>query len=163
MSEKDKRMISVKGFTDKEATELKRPFYTKEEEYTIYLTRIILYYQVHGENEFGDLLKRYMKATHYTIEKLSEETGISKDQIGRMRRGKVKQIRFSTIIALCIGMRLTAFDSEQLLNAARYTLNCNDSYVSICKTFLLQNNITVTKCNEVLRKVGLQPLSQEQA
>ena len=77
-----------------------------------------------------------MEKVKVTVAKLSERTGISERQIGRMRKDEVKDIGFRTIIALCVALNLAMETAERLLNLKRYTLNCDEPYVQVCKMFL---------------------------
>ena len=99
-----------------------------------------------------------MEQTHITIATLSAKTGISERHIGRMRRDEAKDVSFRTIIALCIALNLALETAERLLNLKRFTLNCDESYVQICKLFLAVN-VSVEDCNKILTVHGMEPLT----
>lgn len=99
-----------------------------------------------------------MAETKVTIAVLSVRTGISERQIGRLRRDETKEVSFRAIIAVCIAMNLVLDTSEKLLNMKRYTLNCDEAYVQLCKMFL-QVNVTVEDCNGMLTELGYEPLT----
>ena len=99
-----------------------------------------------------------MEQTHITVATLSAKTGISERHIGRMRSDEAKDISFRTIIALCIALNLALETAEKLLNLKRFTLNCDESYVQICKLFLAVN-VSVEDCNQILLVHGMEPLT----
>lgn len=119
---------------------------------------IVEHYKKNNGYTFGQALCRCMSETKVTIELLSERTGISERQIGRLRRDETKEVSFRTIIAVCIAMNLVLDTSEKLLNMKRYTLNCDEAYVQLCKMFL-QVSVTVEDCNEMLADLGYEPLT----
>ena len=75
-----------------------------------------------------------------------------------MRNDEAKDVCFRTIIALCIALNLVSETAERLLNLKRYTLNCDEPYVRLCKIFL-EVSITVEDCNEILKSLGFEPLT----
>ena len=99
-----------------------------------------------------------MEQTNISIAMLSERTGISERQITRMRNDDVKDIAFRNIIVLAVAMKLALGTAEALLNLKRFTLNCNETYVQMCKLFL-EVNVSVEDCNQILKVHGLEPLT----
>ena len=131
---------------------------TKEKKVQSRALGIVEYYKEHKPYTFGQALCMCMKKGKVTVASLSERTGISERQIGRMRNDETKDICFRTIIALCVALNLVSETAEKLLNLKRYTLNCDDAYVQVCKMFL-DVSITVLDCNEMLKSFGLEPLT----
>lgn len=119
---------------------------------------IVEYYNEHKPYTFGQALCLCMEHTKVTVANLSERTGISERQIGRMRNDETKEICFRTIIAICIALNLVSETAERLLNLKRYTLNCDEPYARVCKMFL-EVHITVEDCNNILKSFGLEPLT----
>lgn len=131
---------------------------TKEKKVQSRALGIVEYYKEHKPYTFGQALCMCMEKGKVTVANLSERTGISERQIGRMRNDETKDICFRTIIALCVALNLVSETAEKLLNLKRYTLNCDDAYVQVCKMFL-DVSITVLDCNEMLKSFGLEPLT----
>ena len=131
---------------------------TKEIDFRSRAFGIVEYYKEHTPYTFGEALCKCMESGQITVMTLSERTGISERQIGRLRNNEVKEIGFRTIIALCVALGLVLETAEKLLNLKRYTLQCDDPYVQICKMFL-QINISVSVCNDLLQSLGFEPLT----
>ena len=132
--------------------------FTKDKKIQSRALEIVEYYREHITYTFGQALCKCMEQTHITVAPLSAKTGISERDIGRMRRDEAKDISFRTIIALCIALNLALETAEKLLNLKRFTLNCDESYVQICKLFLAVN-VSVEDCNEILTVHGMEPLT----
>ena len=149
-----------KGLLQPRATSQKIEFsvVTKEIDFRSRAFGIVEYYKEHTPYTFGEALCKCMESGHITVMTLSERTGISERQIGRLRNNEVKDIGFRTIIALCVALGLVLDTAEKLLNLKRYTLQCDDPYVQICKMFL-QINISVSVCNDLLQSLGFEPLT----
>ena len=119
---------------------------------------IVEYYKEHKPYTFGQALCMCMEEVKVTVANLADKTGISERQIGRMRNDEAKDVCFRTIIALCVALNLVSETAERLLNLKRYTLNCDEPYVQVCKMFL-EVSITVEDCNEILKSFGFEPLT----
>ena len=132
---------------------------TKQKKVQFCALEIVEYYKENKPYTFGQALCMCMEKVKVTIANLSERTGISERQIGRMRNDEAKDIRFRTIIALCVALNLVSETAERLLNLKRYTLNCDEPYVQICKMFL-EVSITVEDCNKILKSFGYEPLTE---
>ena len=150
----------IKGLVQPRAESQKIDFciLTKDKKIQSRALEIVEYYKQHITYTFGQALSRCMEQTHITIATLSAKTGISERHIGRMRRDKAKDVSFRTIIALCIALNLALETAERLLNLKRFTLNCDESYVQICKLFLAVN-VSVEDCNKILTVHGMEPLT----
>jgi DNA-binding Xre family transcriptional regulator len=150
----------VKGSAPPRESSQRRNFYIGKKQKNIQscALEIVEYYKDHKPYTFGQALCRCMEEVEITVANLSARTGISERQIGRMRNDKVKDIEFRTIIAVCIGLNIVTETSERLLNLKRYTLNCDEPYVQLCKMFL-GVRISVEECNEILKSLGFEPLT----
>lgn len=150
----------VKGSAPPRESSKRRNFYilTKQKKVQSRALEIVEYYKEHKAYTFGQALCMCMEKVKVTVAKLSERTGISERQIGRMRKDEVKDIGFRTIIALCVALNLAMETAERLLNLKRYTLNCDEPYVQVCKMFL-EVSITVEDCNEILKSLSFEPLT----
>lgn len=131
---------------------------TKDKKIQSRALEIVEYYKQHITYTFGQALCKCMEQTNISIAMLSERTGISERQITRMRNDDVKDIAFRNIIALAVAMKLALGTAEALLNLKRFTLNCNETYVQMCKLFL-EVNVSVEDCNQILKVHGLEPLT----
>ena len=154
------RSVLIKGLVQPRAESQKIDFciFTKDKKIQSRALEIVEYYKEHIPYTFGQALSKCMAQTHITVAMLSAKTGISERHIGRMRRDEAKDISFRTIIALCIALNLALETAEKLLNLKRFTLNCDESYVQICKLFLTVN-VSVENCNEILTVHGMEPLT----
>ena len=131
---------------------------TKDKKIQSRALEIVEYYKQHITYTFGQALCKCMEQTNISIAMLSERTGISERQITRMRNDDVKDIAFRNIIVLAVAMKLALGTAEALLNLKRFTLNCNETYVQMCKLFL-EVNVSVEDCNQILKVHGLEPLT----
>ena len=122
---------------------------------------ILNYYRENEPYTFGQALCACMEKTKTTVAILADKTGISERQITRMRRDEAKEISFRVIIAVSVAMKLTQGTVEKLLNTKRYTLQCDDPYVQICKLFF-EEDVSVEECNELLKSIQLEPLTDGQ-
>lgn len=149
-----------KGSAPPRESSQRRNFYivTKQKNIQSCALEIVEYYKGHKPYTFGQALCTCMEEVKITVANLSARTGISERQIGRMRNDKVKDIEFRTIIAVCIGLNVVTETAERLLNLKRYTLNCDEPYVQVCKMFLGVRS-TVEECNEILKSLGFEPLT----
>ena len=125
---------------------------TKDKKIQSRALEIVEYYKQHRSYTFGQALCKCMEQTNISIAMLSERTGISERQITRMRNDDVKDIAFRSIIALAVAMNLVLATAETLLNLKRFTLNCNEPYVQMCKLFL-EVNVSVEECNKILKYI----------
>ncbi len=132
---------------------------TKQKKVQFRALEIVEYYKENKPYTFGQALCMCMEEVKVTVANLADKTGISERQIGRMRNDETKDICFRTIIALCVALNLVSETAERLLNLKRYTLNCDEPYVQICKMFL-EVSITVEDCNEILKSFGYEPLTE---
>ena len=150
----------VKGVSQPRETSQRIEFciLTKEKKAQSRALGIVAYYQEHIPYTFGEALRMCMEKVKITVADLSALTGISDRQIGRMRNDETKDISFRTIVALCVALNLVAESAEKLLNIKRYTLNCDDPYVQVCKMFL-ETRVTVVDCNDILKSCGYEPLT----
>ena len=150
----------TKGLAQPRAESQTKEFciFTKDKKIQSRALEIVEYYKEHIPYTFGQALCKCMEHTKVTIATLSERTGISERQIIRLRKDQVKDISFRMIIALCVALKLARDTAERLLNLQRFTLNCDEPYTQICKMFL-EVNISVEDCNELLKSLGLEPLT----
>ncbi len=83
-----------------------------------------------GNEAFSELVRRWMKLRHVTIEELSARTGVSVDLVKEMRRPKMKdkqkRFRLKNVIAIAVGLHLPFEYSIQLLECAGYRLREDD-------------------------------------
>lgn len=150
----------VKSSAQPRESSKRRNFYIGKKQKNIQsrALKIVEYYKEHKPYTFGQALCLCMEEVKVTIANLSARTGISERQIGRMRSDEAKDVGFRTIIAICVALNLVSETAERLLNLKRYTLNCDDPYVQVCKVFL-EVSITVVECNEILKSFGFEPLT----
>ena len=158
MYRKDKHTNEI-GFTNKNAKQLNKPFFTKEttiEEKLDVLTKFDFDECVES---FGNALIGYMNRLQITEYDLHDRTELSIRQISRIRTNKIKEIPLRTVVALCIGMRLEYNDSVILIGIAGYSLEKQSKDVQIYKAFLLEADISVVQCNKLLIKKNCMPLT----
>lgn len=111
--------------------------------------------------DFAETLKKLMKAVGMTIEELAQESEISAETIGRMRRCKEEcTSSYETLIAVCIGMHLHPMLSEDLMSKAGKQLQKTQKH--ICYGIILCDHYmgTVAEANAFLKQFGYEPLSK---
>ena len=160
-SEMDRKGMSTveREFAENAAETIEFTVLTKDDKIETQVNEILKRYGKQNIT-FGQALRKCMKKCNMTIAKLAEKTGICDRHIGRMRRDQVKDIKFSTIIALCIALNLATETAEKLLNIKRYSLYCDEPYVQLCNMFI-RVRISISKCNEILISKGYEPLIEE--
>ena len=151
------------GFTNKKAEKHKILVFTQRERLEDQVDRCLNECDEEDYLTFGELLIECMDQTNTKIEDLSTKAQVSEKQLVRLRHDKVKNISFGMIVALCIAMKLSYGTSEELIEAAGYSLRSKNRYVKVCNIFLQNGDSTVSKCNKILREKKMSPLTEGNA
>ena len=157
MNKKDKNTVK-KEIANNVAERIEVRESSKNNELDVQVNEVLTYYKKRKAYTFGEVLCICIKKAKKPVWKISEELGVSERHISRWKNNLVKDISFRTIIAICIVLHVTFDTAEELLNLKKYSLNCDEAYVQLCKIFIL-NNISLTVCNEILKNKGLKPLT----
>ena len=109
--------------------------------------------------DFSCALKRFMRESQVTTERLSEFTGLSSKTIQRMRVPGY-HAELPHIIALCVGLHLDPYNGMYLVHLSGYELtnSFRDKVYRFILSFAYQN--TVYDCNLMLIRLGLPPLTR---
>jgi hypothetical protein len=106
------------------------------------------------------LLNEKLKESEKTMVDLADALNLSDKQCRRIRDEELGKTGFPIVVAICLFLGLTLIDSEKLLNAKRYTLFCENSYVQLCKMFIMKK-LTIHTSNRLLIEEGLPTLTNE--
>jgi len=110
-------------------------------------------------NNFCKALVHFMSICGVTIEQLAEETGLSEKTIQRMRNDPDRTPSLESVVAVCVGLHLNAYDSDMLLHLAGYQLT-NRKIDRIYRLFLnFAYKDSVADCNDMLIRLGMDPLT----
>lgn len=114
---------------------------------------------------FSQLVVDIMKENNFTVEKLIEESGLSKATVNRLRSGEVKtwkgEIReylphLKTIIAFCIACDLHILRAITLLESIGYGFRrTSEVHFAYCHLIVNFRGDSIAKCNEELRKLQI--------
>lgn len=125
-------------------------------------------YLVSGEDSytsesFGKALVSLMGKRHITVEQLAEQTHLSPKTIQRMRTKADFRFDHKTVVALCVGLHLDAYDSRKMLELAGLVLTGNrrDRVYQVILNFAFKE--TVDSCNELLQRLEMEPLTENKA
>ena len=105
---------------------------------------------------FSGSLKRHMERKGYTEELLAQESWVSLSTIKQYRQKEEKEKTLKTVTALCIGLHLHPWFTEDLLRKAGIVPKATkqDGAYRFLYTFHYKDSID--ECNKYLRSRGLQ-------
>lgn len=111
---------------------------------------------------FSGSLKQHMERKAYTEELLAQESWVSLSTIKQYRQKEDKQKTLKTVTALCIGLHLHPWLTEDLIRKAGLVLTATktDGAYRYLYTFLYKDNIE--DCNRYLRSQKLQEFVQRE-
>lgn len=111
---------------------------------------------------FSGSLKQHMERKAYTEELLAEESWISLSTIKQYRQKEDKQKTLKTVTALCIGLHLHPWLTEDLIRKAGIVVTATkaDGAYRYLYTFLYKDSIE--DCNKYLRSQNLQEFVQRE-
>ncbi len=113
------------------------------------------------EENFAAALDRYVEEYQKSIKSLEIASGVSDRQIYNLRNGLSKP-SFESIVALSIGLKLSYNRFEHLMHTAGVCFD-NSSRGIMLRTFVSIapfSDLTVLKCNFILRENGFEPLTK---
>ena len=104
---------------------------------------------------FSGTLKKHMERKGYTEELLSEESWVSLSTIKQYRQKEDKQKTLKTVTALCIGLHLHPWLTEDMLRKAGIVVKATkmDGAYRYLYTFLYKD--TIEDCNKYLKSQNL--------
>ena len=109
--------------------------------------------------DFGAALIRYTDLTGISIEKLEERTGLSSKTVQRMRNSEDRPT-LRNVIAICLALNLSQWDSLYLLRLAGYELTSRMEDRIFWTILMRTENNTVAECNRMLERLGYKPLTK---
>ena len=158
-----------------EVTSKCHPFYSDpDKKKTVYVNakQITSFQEVTAENvadfiglqggpgeDFGAALIRYTKITGISIERLEELTGLSSKTIQRMRNSEDRPA-LRSVIAICLALKLSQWDSLYLLRLAGYELTTRMEDRIFWAILMKTEENTVAECNRMLERLGYKPLTK---
>lgn len=127
------------------------------------ITKDNLFVMIGGGQEppinFCKALVHFMTVCGVTIAQLAEETGLSEKTIQRMRNDPDRTPSLESVVAVCVGLHLDAYDSDMLLHLAGYQLT-NRKTDRVYRLFLnFAFKESVKDCNDLLIRLGMEPLT----
>lgn len=151
------------------------PFYSDpSKKKTVYLNakQITSFQEVTAENvadfigvqggpgeDFGTALVRYTELAGISIESLEEQTGLSSKTIQRMRNSEDRPT-LRNVIAICLALKLSQWDSLYLLRLAGYELTSRMEDRIFWAILMKTAENTVGECNRMLERLGYKPLTK---
>ena len=124
-------------------------------------TQIIVSISRSLPNNFGDTLIAHMKRKQLTVEQLAERSLISSRQIARYRASHVPKISLSTVVCLCVGLKLHPLLSFDLVAKAGYTLINTTEHTAYKIILTSMTNRSIHECNLCLQQLGIRPIGRE--
>lgn len=118
----------------------------------------LLWMDVYKElfDEFGESIKHILKKKHLTQESLAGMLGVSSKALYNYLNSDKPSLPH--IIGICVALSLPYFISMELIENAGYALRKTEADF-LYRQFLLQSEqISVERCEDILRKQGLPPL-----
>ena len=112
-------------------------------------------------NNFGDTLVAHMKRKQMTVEQLAERSLISSRQIARYRASHVPKISLSTVVCLCVGLKLHPLFSFDLVEKAGYTLINTTEHTAYKIILTSMTDRSIHECNRCLEQLGIRPIGRE--
>lgn len=104
---------------------------------------------------FSGSLKAHIERKGYTEELLSQESWVSMSTIKQYRQKEEKEKTFKTVTALCIGMHLHPWLTEDLLRKAGITPKATQQDGAFRYLYTFHYKDSIEDCNIYLRSVGL--------
>ena len=161
-------LIDLKEYVERHTVfvSYKRVNYDKEED------TICLYSEplLSETDELKEFVKNNRKQTFYQIlfgfidkkgvadSDIYKKAGIDRRHFSKIRKPDYK-IGKSTAVALALALELDEDETEEILNAAGYSLSNNDNFDLIIQFFLKRKNYDIYTINSALDNFSLKPLS----
>ena len=111
---------------------------------------------------FSGSLKYHMAKKGYTEELLAEEADVSVSTVKQYRQNEDKKKKIKTVIALCIGMHLHPWLTEDLLRKAGLTWTATKMDGALRFLYTFHYKDTIDECNKYLRSQGLPEFKQRE-
>ncbi|WP_460001163.1 helix-turn-helix domain-containing protein [Paradesulfitobacterium aromaticivorans] len=110
---------------------------------------------------FSGALKSLMAWKEKTVEELAGDCCLDPKTIQRMRNNEEYETTIETIVAICIALQLPPVVSEALISRSACSLGVSPKHLTY--RFLLNScyTKTVIECNDILRRLELDPLTKE--
>lgn len=116
-----------------------------------------LLFEIHKEDSFSTVLKKYMIEQNISTSILSMRTGINKNTLNDYRRGTHIPSDFKFIILICIGLQISERKAEYLMSLANMALG--EDFRGMVYRMIINLSfyagITVDQGNVILAKYNL--------
>lgn len=111
---------------------------------------------------FSDALIHLMEWKGKTVEALAEACCLSPRTIQRMRTNEDYVPTIESVVAICIALQLPPALSEELIRRSTCALGVGEKHLTY--KFMLNSCYSrpIYECNEMLQKLGFEPLTKEQ-
>lgn len=104
-------------------------------------------------NTFSTALVYLMDEQHYTIEELSEYSGISTSTIKRLRTIEPSSLNKDTVIRLCVGMKLDPLISGEFIRRSPNRLLFSERDILYKELLMLCPIMSAEECEETLQYI----------
>lgn len=108
---------------------------------------------------FNQILFDFIDRKGVADSDIYKKAGIDRRHFSKIRSKKDYKIRKNTVIVLALALELKKSETEELLNAAGYSLSGNDTFDLIIQFFLERKIYDLHALNQALDYFSLKPLS----
>ncbi|MDP3057843.1 MAG: hypothetical protein Q8N36_00060 [bacterium] len=111
---------------------------------------------------FPDTLIAHMDRLNFTVEFLEEKSLINAKTIQRMRNEGGYQPKLPTVVAICIGMKLSPILSADMIRKAGISFRVSEEHIIFQMLLNSHYQNSIYECNEILRATNCKALSKEE-
>ncbi len=154
------KLVESKTFDEKRSNEgikysIKEPF-DSDLKYSLEKTTVINGDLLQGlqEETFSDKVERLIRERKLTSVQFYKAADIDRKVYSAMRNNKMYQPKKETAIACCFGLKLSLFESEDLLNSAGYALSKSIRRDVIIRFCISECKYTLDDVNAILEAAG---------
>ncbi|WP_053217039.1 hypothetical protein [Virgibacillus senegalensis] len=138
------------------------PLYESERNFTVDSeTNIIALEDYIKENQtpsFSETLFAFIDEKGYTDSEVYKRAGLDRRLFSKIRSNPDYKTSKQTVAALAIGLRLDETKTEDLLDAAGYSLSYNDPFDLVIRFCLQNGTYDVDEVNQALEYMGVKTL-----
>lgn len=111
-------------------------------------------FEMYSDDDFGNVLRKYMSEQNLTVNDLAKNSGLSINSVVKYRAGHAPK-DYIILVMLCIGLQVNNSKAEYLFNLAHFSLGtdrCSMVYRLLINLAFV-SGITIVECNEYLKKM----------
>lgn len=116
------------------------------------------YIEEHHRESFAELLYRFIDEKELQDVEIYKKAGIDRRHFSKIRSNPTYQVSKQTGIAFAFALQLNKKETEQLLQAAGFSLSDYDTFDLIIQFFLEKEIYDVDRLNQALDHYSLKPL-----